>query len=93
MLKQGFLDVNLLLNCNKIKKLEATKEDIIEAITKSEAIELNESKDKLRRKDNKALPEFKLLNKKREGESSEKNKEKEKKDKLSDLTYDPYIFI
>lgn len=75
-----------MLNCNKIKKLEANKEDLLAAISKSDQVELDESKDKLRRLGNKALPEFTLLSKKR---NSEKSAEKDEKNKDSDLTFDP----
>ena len=66
--KDGFLDLKYILQCNKIKKAGWTKEQIIESIKDSNQIESNPDKSKIRRKDNKPLPnldEKKLLNKKR----------------------------
>jgi hypothetical protein len=47
----------LLLNCNKIKKLKATKDDIIKALESSGAIEVLPDQSGIKRK-NDALPEF-----------------------------------
>ena len=66
--KDGFLDLEYIMQCNKIKKSGWTKEQIIESIKDSDKIESNEDKTKIRRKGNKPLPnldEKKLLNKKR----------------------------
>ena len=66
--KDGFLDLEYILQCNKIKKAGWTKDQIIESIKDSNQIESNSDKTKIRRKDNKPLPnldEKKLLNKKR----------------------------
>ena len=54
---KGFLDFNFLLNCNNLKKLAATKEEIAEAIKLSTILELNKENSRVRRKDNKKLPE------------------------------------
>lgn len=64
----GYLELENILQCNKIKKAGWTKEEIIESIKESDKIELNEEKTKVRRKDNKPLPALdkeKMLNKKR----------------------------
>ena len=66
--KEGYLNLECIMQCNKVKKAGWDKEKIIEAIIDSELIELNPEKNKIRRKDNKPLPpldEKKLLNKKR----------------------------
>ena len=48
----------MLMNCNKIKKMNATKKEIlIKAIEGSSEIECEETKG-IRRKNNKALPEL-----------------------------------
>jgi hypothetical protein len=49
----------LIQNCNKIKKLSATTQELLEAIGASSALEANEAGDSLRRAENKPLPEFK----------------------------------
>jgi hypothetical protein len=64
----GFLDLEYIMQCNKIKKAGWTKEQIINSLKDSDKIELNSDKTKIRRKDNKPLPpldEKKLLSKKR----------------------------
>lgn len=66
--KNGYLDLEYIMQCNKIKKAGWTKEQIIDSIKDSDQIEVNTDKTKIRRKDNKPLPpldEAKLLNKKR----------------------------
>ena len=51
----GYLDLEYILQCNKIKKAGWTKEQIVDSIKDSEKIELNGDKTKVRRKDNKPL--------------------------------------
>ena len=78
--KEGYLDLDYIMQCNKVKKAGWDKNMIIESIKDSDQIELNQEKTKVRRKDNKPLPllnEKKLLNKKR-------NREK-KEDKISPI--------
>jgi hypothetical protein len=76
------------LNCNKIKQLNVSKEDIIEAIKQSSSLELDTAKEKVRRKDNKPLPELSLLKKKRNPDSSLTKKEDKVKEE-KDIDYDP----
>ena len=54
----GFLLIEFIEKCNKIKQLGATRANILEAIGKSELLEANEAGDSVRRVGNKALPEF-----------------------------------
>jgi hypothetical protein len=51
----GWLDVSLVLNCNKMKAMRATKEGVVEAL-KDSKIEMNEDKQCIRRPGNLALP-------------------------------------
>ena len=67
-LKQGYLDIDLLLNCNKIKSLSVNKENIVSAVKLSSMVELNSENTKVRRVGNKPLPELKLLSKKRKAD-------------------------
>lgn len=60
---EGWLLIELIENCNKIKNLSASREDILEAIKASELLDLNEQGDSLRRAGNKDLPEFKAQKK------------------------------
>lgn len=73
----GYLDLDFLLKCNKIKKAGWKKEELVEGIKLSEALELNSKNDKVRRKDNKPLPELELLSKKRQKPEKEEEKERE----------------
>ena len=82
--KDGYLDLEYILQCNLIKKNNWTKDQILESLKNNEKIELNENKTKIRRKDNEPLPpldENLLLNRKRNREKENKNK-KEKERKL-----------
>ena len=72
--KEGYLDLEYIMQCNKVKKAGWDKNMIIDSIKDSELIELNPEKTKIRRKGNKPLPELnetKLLNKKRHREKKE----------------------
>ena len=78
----GYLYLNELLKCNKIKKAGWTKEDLQSGIELSTLIELDkETKERVRRKNNKPLPELVLLSKKRKKEESKKEKKEEEKEK------------
>ena len=75
--KDGYLDLEYILQCNKVKKNKWTKDQIIESLKESDKVELNEDKTKIRRKDNKVLPplnEEKLINRKRNRENEQKSK-------------------
>ena len=75
--KEGYLDLEYIMQCNKVKKAGWDKNVIIESIKDSELVELNPEKTKIRRKGNKPLPELnetKLLNKKRHREKKEEDK-------------------
>ena len=73
----GYLDLELLLKCNKIKNAGWTLDEIKEGIKLSNNIELDKDEKKVRRKDNKPLPELVLLAKKRKKEKKEEKEEKE----------------
>jgi hypothetical protein len=75
----GYLDLDYLLKCNKIKKAGWTKEELIEGIKLSDIVELDNTNNKVRRKGNKPLPELVLLSKKRP--KPEKEEEKEEKER------------
>ena len=75
----GYLDLELFLKCNKIKNAGWTLDEIKEGIKLSNNIELNKDETKVRRKDNKPLPELVLLAKKRKKDKKEEKEEKEPK--------------
>ena len=83
----GYLDLEFILKCNKIKKKGWTKDDLIKGIEISNLVELDGSKKKVRRKDNLKLPELTLLNQKRKKE--EKNKEEKKEEEKKDSPKKP----
>ena len=78
----GYLDLDFLLKCNKIKNAGWTINEIKEGIKLSEIIELDKEEKKVRRKDNKPLPELILLSKKRKKEKEDKKEEKEEKEPI-----------
>lgn len=55
---EGYLPIELIENCNKVKKLGASRAQILEAINNSELLEVSEDNESLRRAGNKPLPEF-----------------------------------
>lgn len=59
------------MNCNKVKALDVTSEDIVKAIKDSSLLELDSSEKKFRRKDNKPVPTLKLLKQKRKNNDDE----------------------
>jgi hypothetical protein len=56
--KDGYIDANLFLNCNNIKKLDVKIEDVILACKNSSKVDCDKKHLLLRRKDNLALPNF-----------------------------------
>lgn len=52
----GYIDLSLFLNCNKIKKMKITEDQIAESCVDSELVELSDDKKMIRRKENKAMP-------------------------------------
>jgi hypothetical protein len=83
----GYLDVENILACNKIKAQNATKEEILEAAKMSKEIEV--SGDKIRRSNNKPLPELKMLARKTKREDTEEKDEKD--DREAEESFDPVI--
>ena len=73
----GYLDLEFFLKCNKCKNAGWTIDDLKEGIKLSQEIELDKDEKKVRRKDNKPLPELVLLTKKRKKEKEDKKIEKE----------------
>ena len=83
--KDGYLDLDIIMQCKKVQKSSWDKNMIIESIKDSTQVELNPEKTKIRRIGNKPLPELneqKMLSKKRNREKKEK---KEKEDKISPI--------
>ena len=79
---EGYIDISTILNCNIIKESNLTKEEIFEILKDNENVELNKEKTKIRRKNNKKIPEInekKLLEKKRKREKEKKREKQEKK--------------
>lgn len=71
----GYLELDFLLKCNKCKKAGWTVDDLKEGIKLSDKLELDKTEKKVRRKDNKALPELVLLSKKRKKEDEKEEEE------------------
>jgi len=55
--KEGWLEMSLILSCNKMKAIRATKEDVISAL-KDSKLELKEDRTAIRRPGNAALPKL-----------------------------------
>ncbi len=49
-----------IMNCKKIKDLTTDKAKVLEAIKEADSLEINKTKDAIRRKGNKPLPELTL---------------------------------
>ena len=77
--ENGFVDINIFLKCNAIKKNNYTKNDIIEAIKLSNELELDETLTKIKRKNN-ILPELELLLRKKKKKEKIEEKKEEKKE-------------
>ena len=70
----GFVNLDFILKCNKIKSEGWTKSEIQKSLKNSDLLELDKTGEKIRRKNNKPLPELKFLQKKRKiSEEKEKN--------------------
>ena len=74
----GYLDLDFLLKCNKIKNAGWSKDELVEGIKLSDVIELDANNNKVRRKDNKPLPELVLIAQKRAKPEKDEEKEEEK---------------
>lgn len=86
--KEGWMDLTLILNCNKIKqlKLKNPQAEIKEAVTDSAEVELSTDGKLIRRKGNKPVPELaKKRDSKAAGKDDKKEEKKEEEDKLPDL--------
>ena len=79
----GYINIDYFLKCKKIQNKKWTKNELIEGIKESEELELDKNNEKVRRKNNKELPELILLSQKRKKENENKEKiEEEKLDKI-----------
>lgn len=86
--KEGWMDLTLILNCNKIKqlKLKNPQAEIKEAVTDSAEVELSTDGKLIRRKGNKPVPELaKKRDSKAAGKDDKKEEKKEEEDKLPEL--------
>jgi hypothetical protein len=85
----GYLELDNILACNKIKNSNTSKEELKNAIKLSSELELSEDGEKVRRKSNKSLPELQLLGKKTHRKESEEKDNED--DKEADEEFDPVI--
>ena len=67
---EGYIDIDLIMNCNKIKALGINKDTIKEVVKDSTEVEVDASGAKIRRKGNKPLPEPKFKQKKLKTQSA-----------------------
>lgn len=70
---QGWLDVDLILTCAKMKAMSVSKRDLVQALTDSEHLEVNDDCSAIRRSGNKPLP---ALNRKKGKGGGGKGKDK-----------------
>ena len=68
--KEGWVSIAHFLNCNKVKQMKITQEEIAEACKGSGELDVHEGATKIRRKDNKALPE--VTERKRDAKAADK---------------------
>ncbi|KRX00676.1 hypothetical protein PPERSA_00903 [Pseudocohnilembus persalinus] len=71
----GYIPVDLFLKCNKVKKMEITAEQIINAMKNSKNTEIKAEEGLIRRKDNEKLPG--LVTKKFKGNNGEEKQVKQ----------------
>jgi hypothetical protein len=88
LFSKGYVDLQFILNCNKVKSLNVTENNIVSAVKNSSEVELDSTEKKLRRKGNKPVPTLKLLNKKRKS-NDKKGKEDDYEDENPDANLDP----
>jgi La domain len=72
--QDGYLDLDLIMNCNKVKSLNTTKDAIAAAVKASAEVEVSADGSRIRRKENKALPEPKFSSKKMKTDAGESGK-------------------
>jgi hypothetical protein len=77
--KTGYINLSVFLNCNKIKKLNITEMQIVDACKDSALLEFNKELTQIRRKNNKELPTQVASLKKRDQKANDKS-ENAKKD-------------
>ncbi len=76
--KDGWIDISLFLNCNKVKELKAKASDIADACVDSEKVEISKDQKQIRRKNNLALPDKQAkTEKKRDAKAADKEEKKE----------------
>ena len=74
--KEGWVQINHFLNCNKVKQQKWALKDIADALSASTKLELNKNKLSVRRAKNEKLPEF--HEKKRDAKAADKQEQKQK---------------
>eukprot|EP01016_Furgasonia_blochmanni_P004456 TRINITY_DN11732_c0_g2_i7.p1 TRINITY_DN11732_c0_g2~~TRINITY_DN11732_c0_g2_i7.p1 ORF type:complete len:463 (-),score=172.26 TRINITY_DN11732_c0_g2_i7:111-1499(-) len=62
----GYLNLELIMNCNKIKNLGVSRDDIVSAIKTSGKVEVDEKLTGIRRKNNYPLPELEKRGRKKQ---------------------------
>ena len=86
---QGWIDISHLLNCNKIKELNAKADDIVDSLKTSDKVEVSSDSKKIRRKGNAPLPSRGTDGaKKRDSKAKDKEEGKQEEDKVEDVKYD-----
>lgn len=77
--KDGYVDLNLFLNCNNLKKMGITNTEIIkETLADSTTLELNDDNTMVRRVGNKKLPEYTKKKRELKAQAKELNKKDSK---------------
>lgn len=72
------------MNCKKIKVLSTDKKVVSEAVEGSKEVELNEDKSKIRRIENKKLPELKAIKTRKRDKKEEEKKDEDVKGELNE---------
>ena len=68
--KEGWVSIAHFLNCNKVKQMKISQEEIAKACKGSSELDVHDGETKIRRKDNKALPE--VVERKRDAKAADK---------------------
>jgi len=81
--KEGWIDIAHFLNCNKVKQMGLSSEQISTACADSTAVDVNAEKTKVRRNGNLALPELNT-DRKRDAKAASKDGNAKKVEPLED---------
>jgi len=82
--KEGWLDIDHILNCKKIKTLSTDKNVILDSVEDSKEVEINTAKTQIRRIENKPLPELQARVTRKRDQKEQEKKDEDAKGELNE---------